>query len=127
MTGAEVKPHMTKGLLSLTAAGLLAFPVAAGASTPSHAASASCKAQLTASGKTNFDGIYGSMGGCVSQMSKSTAAHRQALLRAEKTCRAAQTADPTAFESTYGTNGKSGKAGSQENAFGKCVSKTASA
>jgi hypothetical protein len=120
---------MRKVLLFLAVTGLLAFPVAAGASTPRKAASASCKAQLKASGEANFDAMYKSMGTCISKMQKTTPAQRQSLLRAETTCRSAQKADPTAFESKYGTNtkGKSGKAGSQENAFGKCVSQTASA
>jgi hypothetical protein len=60
-------------------------------------------------------------------MSKLNAKQRQSVLKAEKTCRAAQLANASAFEAKYGTNGKSGKSGSQENAFGKCVSQTASA
>lgn len=107
---------------------ILAFAATSGATTPpSKAASTSCKAQFTASGKANFLAVYKSMGGCVSRMSKLTAKQRQSVLKAEKTCRAAQLANASAFEAKYGTNGKSGKSGSQENAFGKCVSQTASA
>jgi hypothetical protein len=119
---------MRKLLFVLTATACLSLQASAFASTPSsHSASASCKAQLLAMGKTNFDAKYKTTGGCISQMSKLTATQRQALLSAEKKCRAAQTANAAAFESTYGTTTKSGKTDSQEDAFGKCVSKTASA
>ena len=97
------------------------------ATTPAGGSSASCKAQLLASGTKNFDAIYKTTGGCISKMSKLTAAQRQTVLSAEKTCRAAQTANASAFETKYGTTTKSGKTGSQEDAFGKCVSATASA
>lgn len=119
---------MKRLLLVTVFACVLAFAAAAAAKTsPSRAASASCKAQLAASGKTDFLGMYKSMGGCVSHMSKLTAKQRQSVLKAEKTCRAAQLANASAFETTYGTNGKSGKRGAQENAFGKCVARIASA
>jgi len=59
-------------------------------------------------------------------MSKLTAT-RQAVVNAEKPCRAAQTANASVFEAKYGTPSKHGKTGSQENAFGKCVAATASA
>lgn len=119
---------MKRLLLLMAAVCVFAFTAAAGATTsPSHSASASCKAQLAASGKVDFLAIYKSMGGCVARMSKLTAEQRQRVLRAEKACRAAQLANPAAFEAKYGTNGKSGKTGSEENAFGKCVSQTASA
>jgi hypothetical protein len=88
---------------------------------------ASCKAQLQAPGKAAFDVIYTTTGGCISKMSKLTATKRQVVLSAEKTCRTAQTANASAFETKYGTTTKSGKTGSQEAAFGKCVSTTASA
>jgi len=115
-------------LLVLIVSVFVSLQASAFASTPpSHSASASCKAQLQASGKANFDAIYKTTGGCISKMSKLTATQRQALLSAEKTCRAAQTANASAFEAKYGTTTKSGKTGSQEDAFGKCVSTTASA
>jgi hypothetical protein len=119
---------MKKLLLVLIASAFLSLSASALATTPpSHSASASCKAQLQASGKANFDAIYKTTGGCISKMSKLTATQRQAVLNAEKTCRTAQTANASAFETKYGTTTKNGKTGSQENAFGKCVSKTASA
>jgi hypothetical protein len=99
----------------------LGLPAAAVGATPSHAASASCKAQLRLVGTTNFVHLYRTMGGCVARMSRLTVAQRQALLRAEKTCRTAQLANATAFEATWGTNKN------KENAFGKCVSASASA
>jgi hypothetical protein len=117
---------MTRYFLVLVAIMFLSIQAAAVASTPSHAASASCKAQLAASGPTNFAAIYKTTGACVSRMAKVTATQRQALLRAEKTCRAAQVANAGAFAARYGTT-KSGKTGSQANAFGKCVSSLASA
>jgi hypothetical protein len=113
---------MKRSLLLLATAVGLAAPASAVGSTPTHAASTSCKAQLKASGTANFDALYKTMGGCVSKMSKLTATQRQALLTAERTCRQQQTADPTAFETKYGSTTKSGKTGSQEDAFGKCVS-----
>ena len=119
---------MKKLALILAATAFFAFQASALASTPpSHSASASCKAALQTSGKTNFDAMYKTTGGCVSDMSKLTATQRQAVLNAEKTCRAAQTANASAFEAKYGTTTKKGKTGSQEDAFGKCVSTTASA
>ncbi len=119
---------MKKLTLILTATAFLALQASAFASTPpSHSASASCKAQLQASGTKNFDAIYETTGGCISKMSKLDATHQKAVLTAEKTCRTAQTANAAAFETKYGTTTKSGKTGSQEDAFGKCVSATASA
>ena len=119
---------MKKLALIHPATAFFAFQASAFASTPpSHPASASCKAQLQTSGKTYFDAMYKTTGGCVSKMSKLTATQRQAVLSAEKTCRAAQTANASAFEAKYGTTTKKGKTGSQEDAFGKCVSMTASA
>jgi hypothetical protein len=118
---------MKRFVLLAAVAALLSFQSAAIASTPpSHSASASCKAQLAASGTANFLGMFKTMGACISRMSKLTPQQRQSVLSAEKTCRAAQLANASAFEAKYGTNGKSGKSGSQENAFGKCVSQTAS-
>ena len=118
---------MKTTILGVIAAAFLAVPAVGFASTPTHAASTSCKAQLTASGRANFDAMYKTQGGCISHMSKLTATQRQAVLNAEKTCRAAQSANATAFEAKYGTTTKNGKTGSQEDAFGKCVSTTASA
>jgi hypothetical protein len=119
---------MKKMTLILTATAFLAIQTSAFAATPpSHSASASCKAQLLASGTKNFDAIYKTTGGCISKMSKLTATQRQSVLSAEKTCRAAQTANASAFDTKYGTTSKNGKTISPEDAFGKCVSATASA
>ena len=58
------------------------------------------------------------MGKCVSQaVSKSVAAQAKATVAAAKTCKAALKASATDFASKYGTG---------RNAFGKCVSATAS-
>jgi hypothetical protein len=105
-----------KRMLLVAAIVLVLAPESALASTPSTTASASCKAQLKASGQTNFDQLYKSMGVCVSQTSHKTNSQRQALLSAEKRCRTEQNAGKSAFETKYGTNGK------KNNAFGKCVS-----
>ncbi len=112
--------HMKRVLL-VAAIVLVSAPVSALASTPSTAASASCKAQLKASGQTNFDQLYKSMGVCVSRASHQTNAQRQALLSAEKRCFTEQKAGESAFDAKYGTNG------SKKNAFGKCVSHYATA
>jgi len=122
----EVNPSMKKLLILIATCCLLAVPATAVGSTPTKA-SASCKAQLKASGATNFAVLYKSLGACVSKASHLTAQQRQNLLSAEKQCHTAQTANVTAFNTQYGTNGKSGKSGAQSNAFGKCVSKLASA
>jgi hypothetical protein len=119
---------MTKRFLILIATCcLLAVPATAVGSTPTQAASTSCKAQLAAMGTTNFHAQYKSFGACVSYAKTLTAHQRHALLSAEKQCRTEQQADPAAFDAKYGTNGKSGKSGYQSNAFGKCVSKLATA
>jgi hypothetical protein len=122
---------MKKLLILIATCSLLAVPATAVGSTPASAASASCKAQLKAVGATAFDGpsgLYTSFGACVSKAQHLTPSQRQNLLAAEKWCRTAQTTNPSAFNSQYGTNGKSGKhataptSGTASNAFGKCVS-----
>jgi len=112
---------MKRLLLLIAVLALFALPAAALGTSPSHAASVSCKAQLRLIGTTDFVHLYGTMGRCVARMSRLTAAQRQILLSAEQKCRAAQRADSAAFEAKWGKNGN------KENAFGKCVSATASA
>lgn len=124
---------MKKALILIATCCALAVPAAAVGSTPTQAASASCKSQLTASGAANFDKLYGSLGGCITWNKRLTVQQRHALLSAEKQCRAEQTASVAAFNTKYGTNDKSGKSGKssttgfQSNAFGKCVSSKAPA
>jgi hypothetical protein len=123
-----------KRLIVLALFAVLAVPAAAIGSTPASAASASCKAQLKAMGSTNFyntaSGGYKTFGACVSKAQHLTPQQRQNLLSAEKSCRAAQLADATAFQAKWGTNATTGKhasaptSGTRENAFGKCVSTT---
>jgi hypothetical protein len=121
---------MLKRLIVLAAVALLALPAAALGSNSSTPANASCKAQLKAIGATAFyaPGMYTSFGACVSKAQHLTPAQRQNLLSAEKKCRAAQLANPSGFETQYGTNAKTGKhasaptSGTASNAFGKCVS-----
>jgi hypothetical protein len=118
---------LTKHVVTLVVAGLLALPAAALGSTPTTAASSSCKAQLKASGAAGFAQVYPSFGACVSANAKKTAQQRQATLSAEKQCRTEQLAGAAAFDAKYGSTGKAGKHTSTANAFGKCVSKLASA
>jgi Spy/CpxP family protein refolding chaperone len=121
-----------KRLTVLAVFAALAVPAAALGSTPASAASANCKAQLKAMGATNFynvaSGGYQSFGACVSKARHLTNQQRQNLLAAEKTCRAEQLANESAFDAKYGTSATTGKhasaptSGSKSNAFGKCVS-----
>jgi hypothetical protein len=117
-----------KRLTVLAVFALLAVPAAAIGSTPTSTASASCKAQLKAIGATNFNASYQSFGACVSKARQLTNQQRQNLLAAEKTCRAEQLANASAFNVKYGTNATTGKhasaptSGTKSNAFGKCVS-----
>ena len=122
---------MTKTFILLAAVAALALPAAALGTTPSQAASASCKAQLKAVGAAAFDGasgLYASFGACVSKAQHQTPQQRQNLLSAEKQCKSQLTSmGETAFDAKYGTNAKTGKhvsaptAGTASNAFGKCV------
>jgi len=122
---------MTKRLILLAAVAALALPASALGTTPSQAASASCKAQLKAVGATAFDGpsgLYASFGACVSKARHLTVQQRQSLLSAEKQCRSQLTSmGESAFDAKYGTNAKTGKhasaptSGTTSNAFGKCV------
>ena len=118
---------MTKHVVTLVVAGLLALPAVALGSTPTQAASSSCKAQLKASGAAGFAQVYSSFGACVSANAKKTAQQRQATLSAEKQCRSEQLANASAFDAKYGSTGKAGKHVSTANSFGRCVSKLASA
>src|SRR5216684_821983 len=86
----EVNPSMKKVFTLIAACCVLAVPAAAVGSTPTQAASASCKSQLKASGATNFAVLYTSLGACVSHNAKLTAQKRQSLLSAEKQCRTEQ-------------------------------------
>jgi hypothetical protein len=122
---------MTKRLILLAAVAALALPAAALGTSPAQAASASCKAQLKAVGAAAFDGpsgLYASFGACVSKAQHLTPHQRQNLLSAEKQCRSQLTSmGETAFDAQYNTKQKNGKQGTTSNAFGKCVSKLASA
>jgi hypothetical protein len=119
---------MLKRLIVLAVFALLAVPAAAIGSTPTSAASANCKAQLKAMGATNFNATYQSFGACVTKARHLTNQQRQSLLSAEKTCRAEQLANESAFDAKYGTSATTGKhasaptSGAKSNAFGKCVS-----
>jgi hypothetical protein len=119
--------RLLKHVVTFVAVALLALPAVALGSTPTKAASASCKAQLKTSGATAFNQLYKSFGACVSQNAKLTAQQRRSLLSAEKQCRTEMNAGATAFAAKYGKPGKSGKSNSQSTAFGQCVSKLASA
>jgi hypothetical protein len=117
---------MKKAILLVALAALL-VPVAALADnppTPAQTANQLCAAARTAMGLDAFKQAYGTnrnkanaFGKCVS--GKAKAAHA-AVQNAAQQCAAEQSADPAAFATKYGTNGK-GK-GADKNAMGKCVS-----
>ena len=87
-----------------------------------------CKAEQAADAAA-FEQKYGTnknknnaYGKCVSsQASAGTKAHVTSIVNAAKLCKAERKADPAAFTAKYGTNKN------KNNAFGKCVSKTAKA
>lgn len=91
-------------------------------------AAQTCKAQRAELGKAAFRQLYGTnankanaFGGCVDKTKGTTAAEREDVLSAAKTCRAEWNAGHEAFAQKYGTNAN------KRNAFGKCVSAIAKA
>ena len=98
------------------------------ASTAAKNAAKECKAEQASLGDEAFNAKYGTnankknaFGKCVS----GTAAelkdeHQEATLNAAKKCKAERSLGVTAFNAKYGTNAN------KKNAFGKCVSATAS-
>jgi hypothetical protein len=121
----QEEPIMLKWIISVLAVTALVVPVAAladdAAPAPATVASQICK-QLKSSPST-FALTYGSkpnaLGKCISAQSKTAS---QDVSNAAKTCKAAQAADPAAFATQYGTNGKAGSKGAGKNALGKCIS-----
>ena len=115
-------------MLLLIVMAALAAPVVAlaeSAPTPASAANQLCQ-QSKATLGANFASTYGTnanksnaFGKCVSQNAKNA---QNAVDNASKACTAEQTADPAAFATKYGSNGKPGSDGAAKNAFGKCVS-----
>ncbi len=100
-----------------------------------HASETACKAEqadpnfAASHGGKTFAEFYGvgkkganALQRCIQakQQAARTAA-RQATVRAAKACREERALDPVAFKTKYGTNAD------KSNAFGKCVSKLASA
>jgi hypothetical protein len=85
-----------------------------------------CRSERTTMGTAAFSALFqtnknkhNAFGKCVSKLAnQDTADQASAHSTAEKTCRAAQSSDPTGFQQKYGnnTNGR--------NAFGMCVSST---
>lgn len=119
---------MKKLLLTFIAAALLVPAAAlAGTTAPSPASVANqlCQEARTQMG-SSFAATYGTnatksnaFGRCVSKQLKPAAGIADSALAS---CKAAQSADPAAFDQKYGTNGKSGSKGAAQNALGKCVS-----
>jgi hypothetical protein len=115
---------MLKWIVSAIAVTALIVPVAAladdGAPAPATVASQMCKQLKTSA---TFAATYGSkpnaLGKCIAAQSKTAS---QDVSNAAKTCKAAQAADPAAFATQYGTNGKAGSKGAGKNALGKCIS-----
>jgi hypothetical protein len=119
---------MRKTLLLLAVVALIA-PIAAFADTAPTGASAAkqlCKDQQQTLG-ASFASTYGTnadksnaFGKCVSKNAQNA---QHAVTNASKSCSAELSSlGATAFEQKYGVNGKSGTAGAQQNAMGKCVS-----
>jgi hypothetical protein len=76
----------------------------------------------TAATREAFRLQFKSFGACLNAKAKEAKAERKAAHRnAARDCRDERTADPAAFEETWGSNGN------KKNAFGKCVSTTAKA
>jgi hypothetical protein len=108
----------------------LAVPVAAIADgttpTPASVASQTCSQLKTAMGASVFAAKYGTnasksnaFGKCVAS---NTAGAAKTVATATNSCKTEQAADPAAFATKYGSNGKSGSTGADKNALGKCVS-----
>jgi hypothetical protein len=124
---------MTKTLLLLTAAALLA-PAALAAQDNSQSAgpAQACKTELTQLGAASFNALYApggganAMGKCVTKHVQTAAANR---INAAKACKAEQDTPEADFRAAHG--GKSfgelyGKNENDQNAYGKCVSAKAS-
>jgi len=76
----------------------------------------------TAATREAFRLQFKSFGACLNAKAKEAKAERKAAHRnAARDCRDERTADPAAFQETWGSNGN------KKNAFGKCVSATAKA
>jgi hypothetical protein len=119
---------MKTTLLVLVVAALL-VPVAALADgttpAPTTVANQLCS-QLKASMGATFATTYGTnasksnaFGQCVAKQAKPAAT---TVANALQSCKTEQAADPAAFDKKYGTNGKAGSKGADQNALGKCVS-----
>ncbi|MGH3002233.1 MAG: hypothetical protein ACRDM1_06160 [Gaiellaceae bacterium] len=118
-------------VLVVTAAAC-AMPLAALAdSSPASATNASqmckqLKTSMDAAAAGSFAAKYGTnasksnaFGKCVSQNAKTAGKDES---NAAQSCKTERAADPAAFATKYGTNGKAGSKGAGKNAFGKCVS-----
>lgn len=121
----------------------VAVPAAAIGAQPSSTdkknAAKTCKALRASAGRQNFANMFGgkrnAYGKCVSKQAKLNALQaQQAQTSAEKTCRQEQQANPSAFNTKYGTSQSNSNGNSQNqsssngngaNAFGKCVSQHA--
>jgi hypothetical protein len=121
---------MLKWIVSALAVTALIVPVAAlaedGAPAPATVASQMCKQLKSTMAPGTFATTYGTntsksnaLGKCIAAQSKTAS---QDVSNAAKTCKAAQSADPAAFATQYGTNGKAGSKGAGKNALGKCIS-----
>jgi hypothetical protein len=127
----------TIGIVGVAAA--LAVPVGAMAGTPTSTdksnAAKECKSLRTASGKANFNTLFGknksdknAYGKCVSSKSKEEAAERQsAQTNAAKQCKAEQAMTDDQFKADTAHGGKTfaefyGGNKNGKNAYGKCVS-----
>jgi hypothetical protein len=130
---ARVGTHMDIKKLTFAALGALAVSAAPAlaedTATTVPSAQEQCATIKAASGTDAFKAAYGTnktksnaFGKCVSARTTATEeAAAEAKTNAAKECDAERTADPVAFETTYGTNK------TKSNAYGKCVSTKAKA
>jgi hypothetical protein len=117
-----------KRLLAITALLCVAAPVALAVPPADKAASKFCKAQRNAIGMAAFRLLHAptgtpkaAMDACLAQQVQLVVTETKNAAKACKAERGSTQATRTAFETKYGTNEN------KKNAFGKCVSSTASA
>jgi len=102
-------------------------PEAVAASVKPDPARTACKAEKRGMGTKLFKLTYAAkstskaMAACIAKAAGTTAEETEDRVNAAKTCKAEYDADPAAFTAKYGTNKN------KKNAFGKCVSATATA
>ena len=119
---------MRRTILVVATMAAMAIPAISIADQPSQQneknAAKFCKALRDTAGKDNFRSMFGggknAFGKCVSKNAKKDQQQdKTAHANAAKQCKAEQAQDPAAFKQKYGTNKN------KSNAYGNCVSQTA--